>query len=133
MYSGNKYGYLNVCAFYSDLIHIFYRNYYINFVELCIMNMQTSESISFDIIVHPNRNKDEIDGYNKWRNRFEISISEKAQDGKANKEIINFFSELFMIDSGDIKITKGKKSHLKTISIKTANKEEILKKLSVYK
>ena len=48
---------------------------------------------------------------------YKIRVTQIPQDGKANKEIIKFLSEILDIPKSKIEIIKGELSHHKTISI----------------
>jgi uncharacterized protein (TIGR00251 family) len=47
-----------------------------------------------------------------------LRIAKIASDGRANKEIIKFLSEIFDVPKGNVEILKGEKSNHKNISIK---------------
>ncbi|MBL0725657.1 MAG: DUF167 domain-containing protein [Alphaproteobacteria bacterium] len=49
-----------------------------------------------------------------------VRTKEKAQNGKANKDIINIISKYFNIRQSDVKITSGLTSKNKTVTIKMA-------------
>lgn len=48
---------------------------------------------------------------------IKLRIAQKALDGKANKEIINYLSKVYNIPKSNINILKGEKSSHKTIQI----------------
>ena len=73
--------------------------------------MQIKEDI-FKIIVKPNSNKNEVVKFDKYKKAYRVNIKEKAEDNKANLEIIKFFSKLL---KKKIKIVKGLKSKEKVI------------------
>ena len=79
------------------------------------------------IEVSPNSNKFQISGFNEGRNRFEISIKQVPQKGKANKEIVKELSKIF---NCDVSISKGEKSSQKTIVCYNVSIDDILDKLS---
>ncbi|MBD3303812.1 YggU family protein [Candidatus Woesearchaeota archaeon] len=49
---------------------------------------------SLKIVVKPNAKKNEILGYDKSRNAVKVAISAQAEKGRANLEVIKFFSKL---------------------------------------
>ncbi|MBW2986219.1 DUF167 domain-containing protein [Candidatus Woesearchaeota archaeon] len=49
---------------------------------------------SLKIIVKPNAKKSEILGYDESRNAIKVAIAAHAEKGKANLEVIKFFSKL---------------------------------------
>ena len=67
------------------------------------------------IIVKPNSPKNQITGYNESRQALKVNIKAPPEKGKANKEIIKFFTKIL---KKKIKITKGLKSKQKILEIK---------------
>ncbi len=90
------------------------------------MLRETKEGVLLDIEVQPNAKKNEIVKVDEWRNRLVIKIKAPPKNGKANKEIIKFFFEIF---KKKCKIVKGEKSSQKTILILDANIDDIKKKI----
>lgn len=66
---------------------------------------ESREGVLIDIDVQANAKKNEIVGINEWRKRLSIKIKAPATEGKANKEIIKFFKEIF---KKDVEIVSGK-------------------------
>ncbi|MDK2891924.1 DUF167 domain-containing protein [Methanohalophilus sp.] len=69
--------------------------------------------------------------YNAWRKRIEVKLTEKAQKGKANMQLIRKLSEIFGIPTSSISITAGAKSSQKTVYLEGLSKkkaEELLLK-----
>ena len=81
------------------------------------------DGIMVDIDVSPNSKKFEITGYNQWRERFEVKIQSIPQKGKANKEIVKYFSNL---THSPVEIVSGHKSQHKTIKIFNITKNDFL-------
>ena len=50
--------------------------------------------------------------YDRDRGAYKVNIKERAEDNKANKEVINFFKKL---SKKDVKIIKGMKSKEKVL------------------
>lgn len=67
------------------------------------------------ILVKPNSPKIQITGYNKSKQAIKVNIKAPPEKGKANKEIIKFFSKLL---KRKVEITKGLKSKEKILKIK---------------
>jgi uncharacterized protein (TIGR00251 family) len=84
---------------------------------------ETGNGILVDIEVSPKSKKFEIIGYNKWREKIEIRIKSVPQKGKANKEIVNEFSDL---TGSQVEIISGFKSHHKTLKVYNVSKSEFL-------
>jgi uncharacterized protein (TIGR00251 family) len=83
---------------------------------------ETADGVVINIEVSPGSKKERIpSGYDKWRKRIEVKVSEQAQKGKANKYLIESFSELFGLNSSDVLIISGQKSGKKSIFLKGAD------------
>ncbi len=70
--------------------------------------------MKIEVIVKPNSSKNEIVYYDKENNILKINIKEKAEKGKANKELINFLKKYF---KKNIEIVKGTNSKKKIIKL----------------
>ena len=68
--------------------------------------------ILFKVIVKPNSRKNEILGYDKGKQAYIVHIKEKAEDSKANLELIKFLSKSL---GKSVKIKSGFKSREKFI------------------
>lgn len=68
---------------------------------------------SLKIIVKPNSKKNEILSYDKNRQAVRVAIKAEAQKGKANLEIIKFFSKLTKKQTKIIKGLTSKEKLLK--------------------
>lgn len=68
----------------------------------------------FKVIVKANMPKNEIVRFDKERGAYRVNIREKAENNKANIEIIKFFSKLL---KKKVKIIKGLKSREKILKI----------------
>ncbi|MCQ6254688.1 DUF167 family protein [Methanocaldococcus sp.] len=87
---------------------------------------ESKEGILIDIDVQAGSKKNEITGINEWRKRLNVKIKAPAIEGKANKEIIKFFKDIF---KKDVEIVSGKLNPQKTILIRDIKKDEVIKKL----
>jgi len=67
---------------------------------------------TFKVIIKPNSSKNEIMGFDDNKRAYKISIKEKAQDNKANKELIKFLSKVL---GKKVRIKSGFKSREKII------------------
>lgn len=75
------------------------------------MDIQSSK---FKIIVKPDSKESKIDGFDKERNAYRISIKARPENNKANIEVIKFLSKLL---KRKVKIASGLKSKEKIIEI----------------
>ncbi len=89
--------------------------------------MQSKLSIK----VIPNSSKNEIVGLKDgvWK----LKIAAPPDKGKANKELIDFLSELLGLRKADLNLIKGQASHKKLIGIDGLTEEEISRRLSMDK
>ncbi|MBS3097224.1 DUF167 domain-containing protein [Candidatus Woesearchaeota archaeon] len=69
---------------------------------------------SFKIIVKPNMPKNEIKGFDKAKSAYRVNIKAKAEENKANIEIIKFFTKL---SKKRVVIISGLKSKEKILKI----------------
>jgi uncharacterized protein (TIGR00251 family) len=90
---------------------------------------QTSEGVVLDLEISPGAKENAVRGYNPWRKRIEVRLSERAQKGKANEQLISFLSDLFHINSRDVRIITGPANSKKSLLIIGAKMPEILKLL----
>ncbi|MBI4159455.1 YggU family protein [Candidatus Woesearchaeota archaeon] len=69
----------------------------------------------FKIIVKANSKKNEVIGYDELKKGYNVRIKAKAEDNKANKEIIKFLSKT---SGKKVRIVSGLRSKEKLIEIK---------------
>jgi uncharacterized protein (TIGR00251 family) len=86
-------------------------------------------AITLNVKVTPNASRNEIMGLTDgtWR----IKIAAAPDKGKANKELIEFFSKRLGIKKSSISILKGQTSHNKVVAINGITQEEIVKRFGV--
>lgn len=88
---------------------------------------RTESGVIVNVEVSPGSKKMRIPGgYDPWRKRIELKISEQAQKGKANKQIIESFSILFEIPSANVSIIGGQKSGKKSILLVGADYSHVV-------
>ncbi len=90
---------------------------------------QTVDGVILDLEISAGAKVTEIYGYNQWRKRIGIRLSEKAEKGKANAELISFLSGLFSVNPSNIRITSGLTSSKKSVKIMDVKAIDILKVL----
>ena len=91
---------------------------------------ETGEGVILDLDISPGAKATCIHGYNPWRKRIEVRLSERAQKGKANEQLISFLSDLFHVNSRDVRIITGSTNSKKSLLIVGANVPAILKILT---
>ena len=65
-------------------------------------------------------------GYNDWRKRIEVKLTQNAQKGKANEQLIENFSSLFGVRISDIDITSGAKSGKKSVLVRGIGYNDVI-------
>ncbi len=91
---------------------------------------ETPDGVTLDLEISPGAKETAVRGYNPWRRRIEIRISEKAEKGKANDQLVSFLSGLFRVNSRNVQIITGMTNSKKSVKIIGAKAEDILKVLS---
>ncbi len=91
---------------------------------------QTENGVILDVEVSPGAKETALHGYNPWRRRIEVRVSERAQKGKANAELVSFFSELFNVNSRNVQIISGLANSKKSVRIIGVEASGILKILN---
>ncbi len=91
---------------------------------------QTGDGVVLDLEISPGAKETAVHGYNPWRKRIEVRLSERAQKGKANEQLISFISGLFNVNSRDVRIITGSTNSKKSVLIAGAQLPYILKLLT---
>lgn len=87
---------------------------------------QVLDGVILDLEITPNAKNTEVHGYNQWRKRIEVRLSEMAQKGKANEQLVSFFSDLLNVSSGKIEIISGHTSSKKSVKITGVKADDVL-------
>ncbi len=90
---------------------------------------QMQGCVVLDLEVSPGAKETAVHGYNPWRKRIEIRVSERAEKGRANAELVSFFSGLFRVSSSDVQIIAGLTNSRKSVKIIGAYAHDILEVL----
>lgn len=93
-------------------------------VSSCIQNTLDGR-ILIDIEVQPASKRTEVSGFNDWRNRLRIAVTEQAKDGQANRAVVQVLSKLFELESSSIEIIQGHTSRMKSVKIMGKSAEHI--------
>ncbi|WP_054841071.1 DUF167 family protein [Thermococcus peptonophilus] len=81
------------------------------------------------IYVQPKAKKNAVEEVDEWRGRLKVRIAAPPVEGKANKEVVKFFSKLL---GGEVSIVRGETSREKDLLVKGGlSVEEIKKKLGI--
>ncbi len=82
-------------------------------IEELKIQLETHKQISFKIKAVANSKNNSVEFLDEY---IKVKINQKAIDGKANKAIIEYFSEILKIAKSKIEIVNGEKSSIKTLS-----------------
>lgn len=88
---------------------------------------ETTEGIIFSVKLVPNSSFSKIVDYAD--DYVRIKISAPPIENRANKELIEFCSDLFEVNKSKIKIISGEKSKIKKVLITGANFQDVMQKL----
>ncbi|MCZ7385621.1 MAG: DUF167 domain-containing protein [Candidatus Methanoperedens sp.] len=89
----------------------------------------SGDSVILDLEISAGAKETAVHGYNPWRKRIEIRLSERAQKGRANAELVSFLSGLFKVNSGNVRIISGLTNSKKSVKIAGMDANEVLKVL----
>lgn len=91
---------------------------------------QTCDGVILDLEISAGAKETAVHGYNPWRKRIEIRLSERAQKGKANEQLISLLSDLFKVNSRNIQIIAGLTNSKKSVKIFQVKADYVLKILA---
>jgi len=89
---------------------------------------ETKDGVVILLYVQPKAKKNAIEGVDEWRGRLKVKIKAPPVEGKANKEVVKFFSKLF---KREVVIVRGETSREKDLLIRGTSKGEIKEILKV--
>lgn len=78
---------------------------------------QMKNKMLIKVKIFPGIKKEEV--IEKSKGVFEVKVKEKAEQGKANKRLIELLSRHFQISEKQVKIISGLKRRNKAVSIRT--------------
>ena len=88
---------------------------------------QSKDGVVIDFEVTPGSKSICIpSGYNEWRKRVEVKLSQNAQKGKANEQLIENLSILFGVSTSNIVIASGTKSSKKSVIIEGVDYDKVV-------
>ncbi len=93
---------------------------------------KNKNTISINLHIISNSKIIAVSGYNIWRNTIEIKVTCERKDGKANKELISYLSDIFNTNQSNINIKFGILNEYKVVEIKNINYKEIINKMSIF-
>jgi uncharacterized protein (TIGR00251 family) len=90
----------------------------------------SGDGVILDLEISAGAKETAVHGYNPWRKRIEIRLSERAQKGRANAELVSFLSDLFKVNSGNVRIISGLTNSKKSVKITGMDANDVLKVLT---
>ncbi|UCG70729.1 MAG: YggU family protein [Thermoplasmata archaeon] len=89
---------------------------------------EQDDGILIDIEVKPGAKTSGIEGVDKWRDCVLVRLKERAEKGKANKELIGLLPSMLKLPSSDFIMVKGQRSRRKIIKILGLNHKELARR-----
>ena len=83
-----------------------------NLQELINLIQNSKQEIKLQVKVSANSKKNSIEFFDEY---IKLKIAKPAVDGKANKEIIKYLSDILNLPKNNIQILNGEKSSLKML------------------
>lgn len=65
-------------------------------------------------------------GFNAWRGSIEIRLTERADQGRANRQLLQELARAFGLSQGDVEIMSGHRSHRKVVLMRGIDAESVL-------
>ncbi len=89
---------------------------------------ETKDGTLLLVYVQPKAKKNGIEGVDEWRGRLKVKIKAPPVEGKANKELIRFFSKLLGVE---VEIIRGETSREKDLLVKDLKIDEVRRRMGV--
>ena len=88
---------------------------------------ESSNGVIIDLEVTPGSRIVQVpSGYNSWRKRIEVKLTQAAQKGKANQQLAEKLSEIFGIGTSDITLVSGQTSHKKAVHVRGMSVKQVI-------
>ncbi|MFC1898936.1 DUF167 domain-containing protein [Chloroflexota bacterium] len=89
--------------------------------------MGQKEQAIITVHVHPNAKQDKVLGFQG--DILKVKVTALPINGKANKKLVKFLSNLLGISKSNLVIEKGTTSKIKTIAIRGMGQDEVRREL----
>ncbi len=86
--------------------------------------------VYLDIVVSPDSKEKKISGLDPWRGEVKVTVKERAEKGRANEAITEFFAELLGKEKNKVHIVKGRKAKHKRLFLSSLERPELEEELS---
>lgn len=87
---------------------------------------ETKDGVILMLYVSPKAKRNEIEGIDEWRGRLKVKIKAPPVEGKANKEVVKFFSKLL---GREVVIIRGEASREKDLLVRNLSADEVRRRL----
>ena len=88
---------------------------------------ESSNGVIIDLEVTPGSRIVQVpSGYNSWRKRIEVKLTQAAQKGKANQQLAEKLSEILGIGTSDITLVSGQTSHKKAVHVRGMSVKQVI-------
>jgi uncharacterized protein (TIGR00251 family) len=84
-------------------------------IEDCIEVTKNGFVVKVEAI--PNHSESEIYRVNKWRKCIQVRLKSEARNGKANQELLRFFSGMLSLPKSNLNIISGERARSKKLFI----------------
>jgi uncharacterized protein (TIGR00251 family) len=84
-----------------------------------------TEAVCIDVHVEPGSSRPGIGPYDLWRQRIQVRVGSPATSGKANKELVQLFADLFDVGTLDVVVERGATTRRKSIRVTGVSLETV--------
>ena len=84
-----------------------------------------SEGVTIRVEVKPGSRNLGVEGYNAWRQAIIIRVTERAQSGKANSQLIRYLAQILERRVNDVILVSGHTGTSKLVLLPNAVAEEV--------
>ncbi|MGZ7136790.1 MAG: DUF167 domain-containing protein [Halobacteriota archaeon] len=86
-----------------------------NSMQLAGALRAVTEGVTIRVEVRPGSRYLGVTGFNPWRQTISIKLTERAEEGKANEQLVRYFALLFNKPKDDVKLISGYTSTRKVV------------------
>ena len=87
------------------------------------------EGVLLNIVVQPGAHRNQIGEVNAWRSRLNVAVRAQAQNGMANKAILECLSTSLSVPQSSLSIVSGHTSKKKTVKFENISEKTLLEAL----
>ena len=87
------------------------------------------EGVLLNIVVQPGAHRNQIGEVNAWRSRLNVAVRAQAQNGMANKAILECLSTSLSVPRSSLSIVSGHTSKKKTVKFENISEKTLLEAL----